>query len=394
MGFFEAISVCFSKYFDFSGRAARSEFWYFRLFIVIYSTTLNIAVKLFADAAPNQNFAWFILALSAAVIIPDLSVQVRRLHDRDLSGFWLLPIYVLIPGAFFSVFYLNDQVNEQVTSAQQDGIVMLGIVWVIWLLGILIIDMLPGTSGANKYGMDPLAKSKREEGEVVDQKPVDFGKIIAPTEPTMSAAAPASNATLPLNGAVADMPKGPPAILKPTSVTQEGKDIILKYNDRASAVYKKLEGYPSSLRDQLMDQLVSDPSQDPELVFRGVVLAYLGRSDLEWTDEIFEALNDVRLVGPKVCDEFVKVFPILSRTMLPSEIAEKVVKLSRGEVRRTYLFPGKEKSQHRVHAYSDGTFSIDGRAAVFQTVEWVYEALETPVADRVPLYFLDYEVPK
>ena len=82
----DAISVCFKKYATFSGRASRSEYWYFYLFYVL----VYFAAYIFA----GQNVALFV---SIPLWIPQLSVAVRRLHDVGKSGwFILIPIYNLI----------------------------------------------------------------------------------------------------------------------------------------------------------------------------------------------------------------------------------------------------------------------------------------------------------
>ena len=82
----DAISVCFKKYATFSGRASRSEYWYFYLFYIL----VYLAAYIFA----GENVA---LIVSIPLWIPQLSVAVRRLHDVGKSGwFILIPIYNLI----------------------------------------------------------------------------------------------------------------------------------------------------------------------------------------------------------------------------------------------------------------------------------------------------------
>lgn len=78
MGFFDAIKTCFVKYVDFSGRAARPEFWYFVLFVFIAEVCLLIAYRPLG------------IAFVVAAILPRLAVAVRRLHDIDRSGWWIL----------------------------------------------------------------------------------------------------------------------------------------------------------------------------------------------------------------------------------------------------------------------------------------------------------------
>jgi uncharacterized membrane protein YhaH (DUF805 family) len=87
MGFGAAIKSGFQNYVNFSGRAVRSEYWYFVLFncICVFVTTL-LDVILFPDGTASPLSWLFILA----VLLPSLAVGARRLHDTDRSGWWLL----------------------------------------------------------------------------------------------------------------------------------------------------------------------------------------------------------------------------------------------------------------------------------------------------------------
>ncbi len=83
MGFTQAISSCFQKYVDFSGRALRSEYWYWSLF-----TFLGYVIAFIIGAATTGYFLYPIFVLGT--FLPSLAVSVRRLHDIDRSGWWLL----------------------------------------------------------------------------------------------------------------------------------------------------------------------------------------------------------------------------------------------------------------------------------------------------------------
>src|SRR5690606_16908997 len=93
MGFMDAIASAFRKYVDFSGRASRSEYWYWALFVFVASACLSAL-----DAAVFPGTGWNPLStvFSLAVLLPYLAVAVRRLHDVNRSGFWiflwLLPV--------------------------------------------------------------------------------------------------------------------------------------------------------------------------------------------------------------------------------------------------------------------------------------------------------------
>jgi len=100
MGFRQAIAACFSKYADFHGRAARPEYWWFALFNALVSVVASIVDKNVVGVPVLQA----IVAL--ALVIPTLAVAVRRLHDIDRSGWWLLiAVIPLIGGVALLIWF-------------------------------------------------------------------------------------------------------------------------------------------------------------------------------------------------------------------------------------------------------------------------------------------------
>jgi uncharacterized membrane protein YhaH (DUF805 family) len=100
MTFKESVKICFSEYADFKGKAKRSEFWWFILFLTLvgygiplfFIILILIGFEVSIDALSFLQTAW-----GLAVFVPLLSVSVRRLHDVGRSGWWLL-IYLTIIG--------------------------------------------------------------------------------------------------------------------------------------------------------------------------------------------------------------------------------------------------------------------------------------------------------
>ena len=85
-----AISSCFSKYATFSGRATRSEFWYFYLF---YAIMYVVGMVVAAAVGTPALVYLFILPLW----IPNLAAGIRRMHDVGRSGWFILvPIYNIV----------------------------------------------------------------------------------------------------------------------------------------------------------------------------------------------------------------------------------------------------------------------------------------------------------
>ena len=121
MTFFEAISSGFRHYVDFSGRAMRSEFWYWFLFTILLSiVTVGIDYAIFGYTLETVSP---VNALSSlATFLPSLAVGVRRLHDRDQTGWSIL----------------------------------LGLIAVIGWIVLVVWFCMRGTVGPNRFGPDPL----------------------------------------------------------------------------------------------------------------------------------------------------------------------------------------------------------------------------------------------
>jgi len=90
MTFQDAVRICLTqKYADFSGRARRSEFWFFVLFSAIVRAVANVldAILHIGNARTGGPVA---TVAALALLIPSLAVAVRRLHDTGRSGWWVL----------------------------------------------------------------------------------------------------------------------------------------------------------------------------------------------------------------------------------------------------------------------------------------------------------------
>jgi uncharacterized membrane protein YhaH (DUF805 family) len=101
MTFQESVKVCFSKYADFNGRASRSEYWWFVLFIVLGSA----ATSLFG----NTLSALF----SLATLLPSIAAATRRLHDTNRSGWWQLIIFVPVAGWIVLIVFLAQEAKSE-----------------------------------------------------------------------------------------------------------------------------------------------------------------------------------------------------------------------------------------------------------------------------------------
>jgi uncharacterized membrane protein YhaH (DUF805 family) len=122
MQFQDAIQSGLRNYVTFSGRAARSEFWYWTLFAFLVAAVSGILdFALF----PSMGTGPLSGVTSLLLFLPGLAVSVRRLHDLDRTGWWILLTLTII------------------------GLIVL-----------LIWDCTKGTDGPNRFGPDPLAGAK------------------------------------------------------------------------------------------------------------------------------------------------------------------------------------------------------------------------------------------
>lgn len=91
MTFTEAVTSVFQKYATFSGRATRSEYWWFMLFVIL----VNIVLSIVAEAIHTPILPGI---ASLALLLPNLALTARRLHDIDRAGWWMLIIFVPLLG--------------------------------------------------------------------------------------------------------------------------------------------------------------------------------------------------------------------------------------------------------------------------------------------------------
>lgn len=124
MTFQTAVRTCLSKYVDFQGRARRPEYWWFILFVVLGSLVLGtLDAMIFGTTETGDQIGILSAIFSLAVVLPSLAVAIRRLHDTDRSGWWIL----------------------------------LGLIPVVGFLVLLYFYVQKGTEGDNRFGPEPPA---------------------------------------------------------------------------------------------------------------------------------------------------------------------------------------------------------------------------------------------
>jgi len=94
------------RYFDFSGRSSRTQYWLFYLVCVVLTVAAVFAdVKLAGQFPQPGHFGTFVTFLIIFHFIPSLSVTIRRLHDIGKSGWWWLISFVPFAGGFILLYW-------------------------------------------------------------------------------------------------------------------------------------------------------------------------------------------------------------------------------------------------------------------------------------------------
>ena len=102
-------TTALKKYAVFSGRSRRSEYWYFILFYFIIYIALAFVDRVTGTFDPKSGIGLLTAIFALALLIPSLSVSVRRLHDTDRSGWWLFIGFIPLIGAIvLIVFFALD----------------------------------------------------------------------------------------------------------------------------------------------------------------------------------------------------------------------------------------------------------------------------------------------
>lgn len=110
------------KYADFTGRARRKEYWMFTLLVIAASVVIGMVEGILGLSGTLAMYGPLSLLFMLAILIPSIAVGVRRLHDTNRSGWWML----------------------------------IGLIPIVGSIVLLVFFVLEGTRGPNAYGPDPL----------------------------------------------------------------------------------------------------------------------------------------------------------------------------------------------------------------------------------------------
>ena len=163
-----AVKTCFKKYFDFKGRARRSEFWWFALFVVIVTSILTYLSGLV------PAIGYVSLAFSLAVVIPEIAALTRRLHDAGRGGWWVVLLILCFLGYYGCFAFLlgpnienlanmtdpMEMAMEMAESVQAmpgvaTAMMACSVGTLILLIVLIIFAVFDSKWSENKYGPSP-----------------------------------------------------------------------------------------------------------------------------------------------------------------------------------------------------------------------------------------------
>lgn len=134
------------RYAEFTGRSRRKEYWMFVLLCVGIAIVLYLIESLLHLRGMIGPYGPLMLLFELAILVPSIAVGIRRLHDTNRSGWWLLVCYA--PALLSMLLPILGIVNLSLA-------MILSIVSLIGAIVLIVFFVLEGTKGPNQYGPDP-----------------------------------------------------------------------------------------------------------------------------------------------------------------------------------------------------------------------------------------------
>lgn len=150
--FGNALKDFFTRYATFSGRSTRAQYWYVVLALVIFNLITSFPLMVIALATSGLGFILYglVMIVWLILIVPILALSVRRLHDIDRSGWWLL-LFFLVPAissALITLSFLTPHDPNIFLMALGFLLCPVAAIWgFVWMC-------TAGTEGPNEYGPD------------------------------------------------------------------------------------------------------------------------------------------------------------------------------------------------------------------------------------------------
>jgi len=157
MNMIEAVKSCFKKYFQFRGRARRSEYWYWILFTVLASVLFTIIDTFLFSNLAATGIEPTGLIFSLVTFVPGLSVTWRRLHDTNRSGWWYggAILAFIFAGIIVGASLIATGFSYNFGTAGGILAVIFGLLALVWVITILVFTIQDSQYGENRFGPNP-----------------------------------------------------------------------------------------------------------------------------------------------------------------------------------------------------------------------------------------------
>lgn len=100
------LNVIKKHYADYEGRASRSEYWYFTLFVVVGFVAISIVTTILGNMLRTGIFGILGVLFMLALAVPSICLGIKRMHDIGKSGLWLLVGLIPLVGPFVQIYFL------------------------------------------------------------------------------------------------------------------------------------------------------------------------------------------------------------------------------------------------------------------------------------------------
>jgi uncharacterized membrane protein YhaH (DUF805 family) len=152
-------------YFSPRQRISRSQYW-LNYFLPVFgiAVALRLAAVIHGEAPREGAFVTVVNVFYLAALWPSIAALVKRMHDRDRSG-WLsllfyIPLFIGLPIAMFAVYLVQSGDIHDGNQWATFGAAFLGAAGLIGIWFFIEFGCMRGTAGANRYGADPLGPQR------------------------------------------------------------------------------------------------------------------------------------------------------------------------------------------------------------------------------------------
>ena len=166
----ESVRTCIRKYADFSGRAPRAEYWWWVLATTLVSFAFSALDGFLGVVFRSEFFSLFGTLFGLAILLPNLAVTARRLHDIGRTGWWqlvwfMVGVFALIPLVLGLIIgtaaFILDEMEWRYFWDEVSwlpiilGILITLLIWLGLTIWWLVWMVKRGQTGPNRFGPDP-----------------------------------------------------------------------------------------------------------------------------------------------------------------------------------------------------------------------------------------------